>query len=144
MVYTHNVTGSSPVSCTTTLRGQHENAISFCCPRSVHLLGEYSSIGRASDCGSEGCGIVPHYSPHIGIWCNGSIRASKALRCEFESYGPCQKIWKISKYIIKYIYRRTQKIFLMKTSVLGIEELHFFRLDHPTNETRKSLSLTSL
>ena len=26
---------------------------------------------------------------NIGIWCNGSIRASKALRCGFKSYGPC-------------------------------------------------------
>ena len=33
------------------------------------IYGEYSSIGRASDCDSEGCGIVPHYSPHMGaIW----------------------------------------------------------------------------
>ena len=27
------------------------------------VLGEYSSIGRASVCGSEGCGFKPHYSP---------------------------------------------------------------------------------
>jgi hypothetical protein len=27
--------------------------------------GGYSSVGRASDCGSEGRGFEPHYSPHL-------------------------------------------------------------------------------
>lgn len=32
--------------------------------------GESSLIGRAADCGSEGCGIISHLSPHMGAWRN--------------------------------------------------------------------------
>ena len=43
--------------------------------RAVYIYGEYSSIGRASDCGSEGCGIVPHYSPQSGLSRRGVVKA---------------------------------------------------------------------
>ena len=45
------------------------------------LYGGCSSVGRASDCGSEGRQFEPAQSPitYTGPWCNGSIRGSNPL-----------------------------------------------------------------
>lgn len=87
-------------------------------PKGVYLslsfkYGEYSSVGRAPDCGSGGHGFKSHYSPHIllknackyckkqihlqQLICNisgcgaiGSALALGARGCEFESRHPDQ------------------------------------------------------
>ena len=57
-------------------------------------FGEYSSVGRAPDCGSGCHGFESHYSPHVGISPSGKAPDFDSGMRRFESCYPCHvNVW---------------------------------------------------
>ena len=54
-----------------------------------HSFGEYSSVGRAPDCGSGCHGFESHYSPHAGVSPSGKALDFDSSIRRFESCYPC-------------------------------------------------------